>query len=128
MYNDFTRFPIAFRSASYSCSIVANPHVVEGKQHSRVHLGLALDISLGCLLAGLIVIAFACIRKGKWFVNKRSRKEEEHMFGPFSFGTNSFTRVVDVKLAKLVPMVMFKKTLLNMTFVDLLNEISHFYK
>ena len=50
------------------------------------------------------------------------------MFGPFSFGTNSFTWVVDVKLAKLVPMVMFKKTLLNMTFVDLLNENSHFYK
>jgi hypothetical protein len=50
------------------------------------------------------------------------------MFGPFSFGTNSFTWVVDVKLAKLVPMVMFKKPLLNMTFVDLLNETSHFYK
>ena len=51
MYNDFTRFPIAFRGASYSCSIAANPHVVEGKQHNRVHLGLALEIFLGCLLA-----------------------------------------------------------------------------
>ena len=89
---------------------------------------MALEISLGCLLAGLIVIAFACIRKGKWFVNKRSWKEEEHMFGPFSFGPNSFTWVVDVKLSQLVPMVMFKKPLLNMTFVDLLNETSHFYK
>ena len=76
MYNDFTRFPIAFRSASYSCSIVVNPHVVEGKQHCRVHLGLALEVFLGCLLAGLIFIAFACIRKEKWFVNKRSYKEE----------------------------------------------------
>jgi len=66
MSNDLTtRFPQAFRGASYSCPIVVNPHVVEDKQQRRAHLGLALGIYLGCFLAGLIAITFACRRKEK---------------------------------------------------------------
>lgn len=129
MSKDLTaRFPTAFRGASYSCPIAVNPHVVEDKQHRRAHLGLALGISLGCFLAGLIAIAFACRRKAKWFVKQISYREEKYMSGPFSFETDSFKWVADVKLANSVPVVMFEKPLLNITFADLLNATSHFNK
>jgi hypothetical protein len=75
-----------------------------------------------------IVIAFSCIRKEKWFVNKRSCREGKHMFVPFLFWIDSFTWVVDVNVANFVPVVMFKKPLLNMTLADLLNETSHLNK
>jgi hypothetical protein len=50
MSNDLKIFPIAFRGASYTFPIVVNPHVVEGKQHSRFHLGLAPRIFPGMSL------------------------------------------------------------------------------
>lgn len=129
MSTDFTaRFPTAFRGVSYSCPIAVNPHFFEDKHHSRANLGLALGISLGCLLAGLIGIAFAYRRKAKWIVKQMSYREEKYMSGPFSFETDSFKWVADVKLANSVPVVMFEKPLLNITFADLLNATSHFNK
>lgn len=129
MSKDFTaRFPTAFKGASHSCPIAVNPIFVQGRHHRRSHLGLALGISLGCLLAGLCGIAFACRRKTKWFVKQISCREEKHMSGPFSFETDSFKWVADVKLANSVPVVMFEKPLLNITFADLLNATSHFNK
>jgi hypothetical protein len=129
MSNDLTaRFQTTFRAASYSFPIVVNPHIIEDKHHRRAHLGLALGIYLGCFLVGLIAIAFACRGKAKWFVKHISYREEKYMYGPFSFEIDSFKWVVDVKLANSVPVVMFEKPLLNITFVDLLNTTSHFNK
>lgn len=126
---DFTaRFPTAFKGASYSCPIAVNPNFVQGRQHRRSHLGLALGISFGCFLAGLCGITFACRRKTKWLVKQMSCREEKHISGPFSFETDSFKWVADVKLANSVPVVMFEKPLLNITFADLLNANSHFNK
>ncbi|KAL6981369.1 hypothetical protein U1Q18_022997 [Sarracenia purpurea var. burkii] len=59
-------------------------------------------------------------------VKHNSYKEEQIIFGPFSFQTDSTMWVADVKLATSVPVVIFKKPLLNFTFADLLSTTSHF--
>eukprot|EP01018_Ginkgo_biloba_P014151 Gb_19925 [translate_table: standard] len=122
------RFPMAFRGASSSCPIAANPHFLRDRGHRSSRLALALGIGLGCLLAGLVGLAFACRKKAKWVVRQMSYKEEKHKSGPFSFETDSFTWIADVKFANSVPVVMFEKPLLNITFADLLNATSHFNK
>ncbi|KAG4167252.1 hypothetical protein ERO13_A13G184166v2 [Gossypium hirsutum] len=80
-----------------------------------------------CLLAGLLFLAFNCRKKSRtWLVKQPSYKEEQNMSGPFSFQTDSTTWVADVKHATSVPVMMFEKPLLNITFADLLSATSNF--
>lgn len=127
------RFPSAFQGISQSnssCPIAVNPHYLPVQRHVKSHLGLALGIGLGCLLVGLVALAFTCRNKSKWVVKQMSfkNKEENHMSGPFSFETDSFTWSADVKVATSVPVVMFEKPLLNITFADLLSATCNFNK
>ncbi|CAL5376294.1 unnamed protein product [Camellia sinensis] len=119
----------AFIGLLNSCPIAANPDLFRRKspQHKGLKLALALAISLVCLLVGLLFLAFGCRRKTRlWAVKQNSYKEEQNISGPFSFQTDSTTWVADVKLATLVPVVIFEKPLLNFTFADLLSATSHF--
>ncbi|MBA0694115.1 hypothetical protein Goari_004440, partial [Gossypium aridum] len=137
-YNDLTlcalgfspeTFKTAFYGSSDSCPIAANPVLIErrGTGHKGLKLALALTLSTVCLLAGLLILAFGCRRKSrKWVVKQPSYKEEQHISGPFSFQTDSTTWVADVKQATSVPVVIFEKPLLNITFADLLSATSNF--
>ncbi|XP_020240262.1 probable LRR receptor-like serine/threonine-protein kinase At2g24230 [Cajanus cajan] len=120
----------AFYGSLNSCPIAANPSLLKKRatQNKGMKLALALTFSMVCLIAGLLLLAFGCLKKTKpWPVVKQtSYKEEHNMSGPFSFHTDSTTWVADVKQATSVPVVIFDKPLLNITFADLLAATSNF--
>lgn len=119
----------AFHGSVNSCPIAANPSLLKKRatQDKGMKLALALTLSMICLVAGLLLLAFGCLKKTKpWPVKQTSYKEEHNMSGPFSFHTDSTTWVADVKQATSVPVVIFDKPLLNITFADLLAATSNF--
>ncbi|KAK2646740.1 hypothetical protein Ddye_021935 [Dipteronia dyeriana] len=119
----------AFFGSTNNCPIAANPGLFKRRanKHKGLNLALALTLSMICLLAGLLFLAFGCRRKPKlWAVKQTSYKEEQNISGPFSFQTDSTTWVADVKHANSVPVVIFEKPLLNITFTDLLSATSNF--
>jgi hypothetical protein len=128
---EFSRetFQTHFHGSLDSCPIAANPGLFKRKvtNHKGLKLALGLALSLVFLLAGLLFLAFGCRRKPKtWEVKQTSYKEEQNISGPFSFQTDSTTWVADVKQANSVPVVIFEKPLLNITFADLLSATSNF--
>ncbi|TYH08652.1 hypothetical protein ES288_A07G032900v1 [Gossypium darwinii] len=94
--------------------------------HKRFKLALALTLSVVCLLGGLLLLAFSCRKKSRTWIVKQPSYKEENISGPFSFQTDSTTWVADVKQAESVPVVIFEKPLLNLTFADLLIATSNF--
>ncbi|XP_074365880.1 putative LRR receptor-like serine/threonine-protein kinase At2g24230 [Apium graveolens] len=119
----------AFIGSLNSCPIAANPSLFKRKvpSHKGLKLALVLALSMVCLLAGLLFLAFGCRRKTKmWTVKQSSHKEDLNLSGPFSFQTDSTTWVADVKHATSVAVVIFEKPLLNFTFADLLSATSNF--
>ncbi|KAF7806525.1 putative LRR receptor-like serine/threonine-protein kinase [Senna tora] len=138
-YNNFTFCSLginpnilqtAFFGSSNSCPIAANPSLFKRRatEHQGMKIALALTLSMICLLSGLLFIAFGCRRKTNlWEVKQTSSyREERNISGPFSFQTDSTTWVADVKQATSVPVVIFEKPLLNITFADLLSSTSNF--
>ncbi|GMJ11097.1 hypothetical protein like AT2G24230 [Hibiscus trionum] len=124
-------FETAFYGSLNSCPIAANP--VLFKRRANIHrvftfnLALALTLAMVCLLAALLFLAFHCRKKSRmWLAKQPSYKEEQNMSGPFSFRTDSTTWVADVKHATSVPVTMFEKPLMNLTFADLLSATSNF--
>lgn len=127
--NGFSPDQKAFLGSTNDCPIAANPVFFKRKapRDKGLKLALALSLSMVCLLAGLLFLAFGCRRKSKlWAVKQTSYKEEQQISGPFSFQTDSTTWVADVKQATSVPVVIFEKPLLNITFADLLSATSNF--
>lgn len=119
----------SFFGSSSSCPIAANPVLFKRKlaKHKGTTLALALTLAMICLLTGLLFLAFGCRKKTRmWAVKQTSYKEEQNISGPFSFKTDSTTWVADVKQANSVPVVIFEKPLLNITFADLLSATSNF--
>ncbi|GMY35630.1 probable LRR receptor-like serine/threonine-protein kinase At2g24230 [Fagus crenata] len=119
----------AFFGSLNSCPIAANPALFKKRppKHKVTMLALALTLSMICLLTALLFLAFGCRRKTRmWAVKQTSYKEEQIISGPFSFQTDSTTWVADVKQANSVPVVIFEKPLLNVTFADLLSATSNF--
>ncbi|KAI9125461.1 hypothetical protein K1719_002879 [Acacia pycnantha] len=137
-YNNFTFcdstftpeiLKMAFYGSVNSCPIAVNPTILRKRDTDRNGMKLALGLALAMifLLAGLLFLAFGCRRKTKmWAVKQSSYKEEQNISGPFEFQTDSTTWVADVKQATLVPVVIFEKPLLNITFADLLSATSNF--
>ncbi|KAE9601728.1 putative transferase, protein kinase RLK-Pelle-LRR-VII-2 family [Lupinus albus] len=119
----------AFFGSVNSCPIAANPALFKRRatKHKGMRLALVLTFSMICLLAGLLFLAFGCRRKTiMWEVKQSSYREEQNISGPFSFQTDSTTWVADVKQATSVPVVIFEKPLLSITFADLLSATSNF--
>ncbi|XP_020229273.1 probable LRR receptor-like serine/threonine-protein kinase At2g24230 [Cajanus cajan] len=119
----------AFYGSLNSCPIAANPRLFRRRdtENKGMKLALALTFSMIFVLAGLLFLAFGCRRKTKmWEFKQASYKEEQNISGPFSFQTDSTTWVADVKQATSVPVVIFEKPLLNITFADLLAATSNF--
>ncbi|KAF9612693.1 hypothetical protein IFM89_003168 [Coptis chinensis] len=124
-------FRTAFIGSLNSCPIAANSDLFRRKTSKHIGLKLSLAVSLSTvfLLVGLLCLAFGCRRQTVvWEANKHQSvsKEEQNISGPFSFQTDSTTWVADVKVATSVPVVIFEKPLLNITFSDLLSATSHF--
>ncbi|KAK7281514.1 hypothetical protein RIF29_09581 [Crotalaria pallida] len=118
----------AFFGSVNSCPIAAKPSLLKKRdsKHKRMVLALELTLSIICFLTGLL-LAFGCFRKTKSRpVKQTSYKEEQNMSGPFSVKTDSNTWMADVKQATSVPVVIFEKPLLNITFADLLAATSNF--
>jgi Leucine-rich repeat (LRR) protein len=119
----------AFFGSSSSCPIAANPVFFQRgrSDHKGMKLALALTLSMICLLSGvLLFLACGCRRKARMWAVKQTSYKEQNISGPFSFQTDSTTWVADVKQANSVPVVIFEKPLLNITFADLLSATSNF--
>ncbi|XP_059454850.1 probable LRR receptor-like serine/threonine-protein kinase At2g24230 [Corylus avellana] len=119
----------AFFGSSSSCPIAANPIFFQKgrSSHKGMKLALALTLSMICLLSGvLLFLACGCRRKARMWAVKQTSYREQTISGPFSFQTDSTTWVADVKQANSVPVVIFEKPLLNITFADLLSATSNF--
>ncbi|WOK95059.1 hypothetical protein Cni_G03766 [Canna indica] len=119
----------SFIGSQNGCPIAVNPDSIASKErkHKSLKLGLSIAFSLFFLLTGLIYLTFACRKRaGTWVVKQISHKEEQNGSGPFHFQTDSTTWVADIKLATSVPVAIFEKPLLNITFSDLLNVTSNF--
>ncbi|RZC25914.1 probable LRR receptor-like serine/threonine-protein kinase At2g24230 [Glycine soja] len=119
----------AFFGSLNSCPIAANPRLFKRRDtgNKGMKLALALSFSMIFVLAGLLFLAFGFRRKTKmWEFKQTSYKEEQNISGPFSFQTDSTTWVADIKQATSVPVVIFEKPLLNITFADLLAATSNF--
>ncbi|GLT85362.1 hypothetical protein SLE2022_035530 [Rubroshorea leprosula] len=122
-------FQSAFSGSVNSCPIAAQPGLFRRKtnRHKSLALALSFSFSMVCLLAGVLFLAFGCRRRSRtWVVKQTSLREEQDVSGPFSFQTDSTTWVADVKQANSVPVVIFEKPLLNITFADLLSATSNF--
>ncbi|XP_052180940.1 probable LRR receptor-like serine/threonine-protein kinase At2g24230 [Diospyros lotus] len=120
---------MAFIGSLNSCPIAANPNLFRRKapKHRGPKLALVLTISLPALILGLLFFTFGCRSKTRTRAgNQTSCKEQQNMFGPFTFQTDSTTWVADVKVAQSVPVVIFEKPLLSLTFADLLSATSYF--
>ncbi|XP_071717540.1 probable LRR receptor-like serine/threonine-protein kinase At2g24230 [Rutidosis leptorrhynchoides] len=118
----------AFIGSTNSCPFAANPNFFKQKEnkHRGIKLALVLAVSLTSLLAGLLLLAFYCRKKRRLWDVIESCKEVNVITGPFSFKADSTTWVADVKVASLVPVVIFEKPLLKFTFSDLLSATSNF--
>ncbi|XP_062158922.1 probable LRR receptor-like serine/threonine-protein kinase At2g24230 [Alnus glutinosa] len=119
----------AFFGSLNSCPIAANPDLFKRgrSDHKGMKLALALTLSMICLLAGLLLfLACGWRRKTRKWAVKQTSYKEQNISGPFSFQTDSTTWVADVKHANSVPVVIFEKPLLNITFADLLSATSNF--
>ncbi|CAA7033112.1 unnamed protein product [Microthlaspi erraticum] len=120
----------SFFGSTNSCPIAANPTLFKRKGSATGALKLALAVTLSAmflLVGALVFVAFGRRRKPKSCEAKDvSFKEEQSISGPFSFQTDSTTWVADVKQANAVPVVIFEKPLLSITFSDLLSATSNF--
>ncbi|CAN8314924.1 unnamed protein product [Cochlearia groenlandica] len=122
---------ICFFGSTSSCPIAANPALFKRRRTSTKGLKLALAVTLSAmflLMTALVFVAFVRRKKAEPGQDKDvvSFKEEQSISGPFSFQTDSTTWVADVKQANTVPVVIFEKPLLNITFLDLLTATSSF--
>eukprot|EP00249_Psilotum_nudum_P003520 c16935_g1_i2 orf=1102-3312(+) len=83
-------------------------------------------------VASILVVLFIYRRRKRmrWLVKKPPCPHDSHKhnseMGPFSFETDSGTWVANVKDPSSVPVMIFEKPLLNLTFADLLQATSSF--
>ncbi|XP_042429012.1 probable LRR receptor-like serine/threonine-protein kinase At2g24230 [Zingiber officinale] len=122
-------FNSSFIGSQSDCPIAVNPDnaVSKGRTYLDLKLGFVIALSVFFSSVGLICIALGCRKRtGSWAIKQLSYREEQNVSGPFCFQTDSTTWVADVKLASSVPVVIFEKPLLNLTFADLLNATSNF--
>ncbi|KAG6537986.1 probable LRR receptor-like serine/threonine-protein kinase At2g24230 [Zingiber officinale] len=119
----------SFIGSQSDCPIAVYPDnvVSKGRKRLDLKLGFAIALSVFFSSAVLIFLALVCRRRtGPWTIKQLSYNEEQNVSGPFYFQTDSTTWVADVKIASSVPVVVFEKPLLNLTFTDLLNATSNF--
>ncbi|KAI3912599.1 hypothetical protein MKW92_019808 [Papaver armeniacum] len=119
--------------------IVANQNLHKPKSKKRVLIlgiviavaGLLVIIAITCLVICLVLRKRRTDKRKKWAISKPvhpNTMKIDKSSGPFSFETESRTWVADIKEPSSVPVIMFEKPLMNLSFIDLIAATSYFGK
>eukprot|EP00250_Pteridium_aquilinum_P011438 c20072_g1_i1 orf=101-2416(+) len=115
------------------------PMLFKNKYNSimRADVGAIAGIATGCIAGIVLITIIWCVlirrkrrQNMKWPCHKPpgqlSLNKHVAEIGPFSFEAQSGTWVADVKDPSSVPVVIFEKPLMNLTFADLLQATGSF--
>lgn len=90
-------------------------------------VGMAVGLSLALLALLITYIAFH--KKHKKFTKTRTRKENSsYLTGPVTFEADPCAWASQVQQPASIPVIMFEKPLLNLTFADLLQATNKFHR
>ncbi|RZC68012.1 hypothetical protein C5167_011703 [Papaver somniferum] len=119
--------------------IVANQNLHKPKSKNRVLIlsiviaaaGSVVLIAITSLVICLVLRKRRTEKRKKWAISKPihpNTAKLDKSSGPFSFETESRTWVADIKEPSSVPVIIFEKPLMNLSFIDLIAATSYFGK
>lgn len=111
--------------------LIDHPPIVRGKGHTRkdMEAGAVLGIVIGLCLAFCALLSTYMLfhKKRKRFKKKPRKDNSSYLTGPLTFESDPCGWACQVPQPASIPVIMFEKPLLNLTFADLLQATSKFH-
>lgn len=113
-----------------TCAIGESPAPASKHEHSgsRLRVGAVIGIVAGCLIAFCAVVTALLVLCTRWTKKLPAKEVSKYLSGPVSFEADPSSWAVHVRDPGSIPVIMFEKPLLNLTFADLLQATTIFHK